>query len=398
MRCAPQEPGRPVVGEFNLHRLAAWASHAEWLVLLLLDSTCSHENTAVTLQRYYWSNWRKQRPQLQQPAARRVTKDPSGKCDQPLGDSDPHLKMRRCKALLHWRHFSRDLLQHHVASCFQRNQKDFESWLRLEGHNDVVPAQIGLRSSWTIVNSKWTGLRIVKPFLFLIIRRSLTVLATMGMLPKTVAAAMPSRFSRHSMSSKKRVNWEKTSASPSNANPPMILRWTNKVCSWMIPKDLTMNDVMVRLLFGCSKCRATLVKCYRNGSQPCWWHLPTPSSWSLAPKPRSSWSFGTQPSWSSAWYLLRQATRSSNRRQKQHQKYPKIIETGQEHYFGLSKHVKENGSHRDCLGRFTSLASSPNDLVRLLRFGIGLFLHDVIVHFDLPERQNARKRSTINPL
>ena len=36
---------------------------------------------------------------------------------------------------------------------------------------------------------------------------------TMGILPSTVAAEMPSRFRRHSMSSKKRVNWEKTSAS-----------------------------------------------------------------------------------------------------------------------------------------------------------------------------------------
>ena len=36
--------------------------------------------------------------------------------------------------------------------------------------------------------------------------------ARMGMLPKTVAAEMPSRFKRHSMSSKKRVNCEKTKA------------------------------------------------------------------------------------------------------------------------------------------------------------------------------------------
>lgn len=42
---------------------------------------------------------------------------------------------------------------------------------------------------------------------------SCCVLETMGMLPKTVAAEMPSRFKRHSMSSKKRVNCEKTSAS-----------------------------------------------------------------------------------------------------------------------------------------------------------------------------------------
>lgn len=34
----------------------------------------------------------------------------------------------------------------------------------------------------------------------------------MGMLPSTVAAEMPSRFRRHSMISKKRVNCEKTNA------------------------------------------------------------------------------------------------------------------------------------------------------------------------------------------
>ena len=37
---------------------------------------------------------------------------------------------------------------------------------------------------------------------------------TMGMLPSTVAAETPSRFNRHSMSSRKRVNCEKTSAWP----------------------------------------------------------------------------------------------------------------------------------------------------------------------------------------
>ena len=35
---------------------------------------------------------------------------------------------------------------------------------------------------------------------------------TMGMLPSTVAAEIPSLFKRHSMSSRNRLNCEKTSA------------------------------------------------------------------------------------------------------------------------------------------------------------------------------------------
>mmetsp|Transcript_54950 Transcript_54950/g.87251 ORF Transcript_54950/g.87251 Transcript_54950/m.87251 type:complete len:209 (+) Transcript_54950:22-648(+) len=94
-------------------------------------------------------------------------------------------------------------------------------------------------------------------------------LATMGILPSTVAAEMPSRFRRHSMSSKKRVNCEKTKALLPESADSIFLISCRRASIFV---ELRNSDV---LIFCMMLLRPLLERCTSPGSS-------TMSSWMSA--------------------------------------------------------------------------------------------------------------------